>query len=176
VKNNSNSIKTLTLSASALVLCVLCLLFFRGPMSLVSAFFIPVIIVIFAKYNITAYYVLTLISLFLITIISFQTQLIFVIGYILLALALRSVLIYDGEKVIIQPFRILIYLMLVSLILYISIRLTDLLFATPLHQMMLGLANNNLLVYFMIIFIESIFVALINLVLLKTITARVRFK
>lgn len=168
-----NTIRALTFSSLTLVLCFLCLLFFRGPISIMSAFFIPVIIVLFARYNISAYYGFTLSGLIIITLINFPTQIIFAISYFLFALALRFYLLDNVHSFKINHKFILLYLLLISVILFISIHMTDLFFSTPLHQMMLKLANNNLFVYFSIILIESLLIVYINVMLLKTLFSRI---
>jgi len=80
VIENNQKIKTLTMSAFGLALSVLSLILFRGPISIVSNFLIPAIIVLFSG-NKPEGYGLTSIGLFVVTLLFFPTQIIFVAGY-----------------------------------------------------------------------------------------------
>ena len=76
-----NQINVLTRSALALALSVVSLLLFRGTTSIVSAFIIPVVIALFSKRNEVLSFVYIATSLIMMTVLFFQTQIIFIIGY-----------------------------------------------------------------------------------------------
>jgi len=85
--------RMLTMAAFTLALSSVSIFLFRGPVSILSAFLIPAIIVLFSKGYGIAYYILISMGLLLTSVLFFQTQLIFTTGYAFMAVALRLFLL-----------------------------------------------------------------------------------
>lgn len=166
----------LTRSAIALAMCVVSLLLFRGPSSIVSALVIPAVIVLFSgeEERTSLIYIAT--GLLMMTGLFFQTQIIFVVGYLVLAIALKHFFLNAGMKVRISCLRVLKYLFSVILVLFVGIRVTQSLFLIPLHDMMLRLSNNQPSRYFAILLVEGGIITLMNLIILKTFIAKIKNK
>ncbi len=166
----------LTRSAIALALCVVSLLLFRGPTSIVSTFIIPAVIVLFSSGRERSSFLYIATGLLIMTGLFFQTQIIFVLGYLLLSIALKRFLLDSEMKVRISPFGILKYLLSVILVLFVGIQLTQILFLIPLHDMMLRLSNHQPVRYFAILLLEGGVITVLNLLILKAFAARIRIK
>ena len=172
IVDSRSELRSLTSAALALAVSTVCLLIFRGPVSIVAALIIPAVIVLFACQNKPLYSGLLSIGLLVVTLLFFQTQLLFVAGYLCLALALNNLLISADMKVRLHPLPVMLYLLVTVIILYGGIRLTEHLFLVPLHQMMLRLSGHNPLRYAAIIFAESLFICAFNVVILKLFISR----
>ncbi len=172
IENNNKNIKILTMSAFALALSVLSLLLFRGPVSIVSTFLIPAIIVLFSRGELKSY-LLVSVGLFIIALMFFPTQIIFVATYMLLSALLNVLFITSDFKVKTNPLGVLGYILIVSLVLFVGIRLTELVFLVPLHTMMLRISGNNMLFYAGILFLEGIFVSIFNIGILRLFIYRI---
>jgi hypothetical protein len=170
-----NQINALTRSALALALSVLSLLIFRGTTSIFSAFIIPVVIALFSKRNEVLSFVYIATSLIMMTVLFFQTQIIFIIGYLLLSLVLKCFLMDAAMKVKFSFTGILKYLLAVMAILFMGIWLTQVIFLIPIHDMMLRFSNNHPLRYLGILLVEGIAITLVNLLFLKAMTSRIKF-
>ncbi|WP_422485874.1 hypothetical protein [Gudongella sp. DL1XJH-153] len=172
IYNNNKNIKTLTMSAFALALSVFSLLLFRGPISIASTFLIPVIIVLFSRGQLKSY-LLVYAGLFTTTLLFFPTQIIFVATYMLLSALLKVFFITSTFKVNISLLGVIGYILIVSLVLFVGIRLTELVFLVPLHTMMLRISGNNFLSYSLILVIEGIFVSIFNIGILRLFVPRI---
>ncbi len=170
----SDQTKVLTRSAIALALSMISLLLFRGATSIVSTFIIPVVIVLFSKRNEPISFIYIATGLLMMTALFFQTQIVFVAGYLLLSLVLKYYLLDYRNKVMFSVPGILKYLFAVIVILFIGIQLTQWIFLIPLHDMMLKLSNNQPLRYIGILLMEGIAITLVNLLLLKALTSRIK--
>lgn len=169
--NNRQLIQTITGASFTLALSAVCIMMFRGPISIVSTFLIPPIIVLFSNRYISLYHILTSMGLVLMTMIFFPTQLVFVFTYILLALVLDNITKKGGRF---PPFnKIIIYISLTITTLFIGIRLTQLIYMIPLHTMMLRISRNNFFFYFAILFVEGLIVSMFNFGILKVFRKRV---
>lgn len=173
IEDNNKNIKILTMSAFALALSVLSLLLFRGPVSIVSTFLIPAIIVLFSRGELKSYFLVSA-GLFITTLLFFPTQIIFVATYILLSILINIFFITSDLKVKTSPIGVLGYILIVSLVLFVGIRLTELVFLVPLHTMMLRISGNNMLVYSGILFLEGIFVSIFNIGILRMFISRIK--
>lgn len=172
--DDRDQINVLTRSAIALALSVVSLLLFRGAISIVSTFIIPVVIVLFSRRNELYSFVYIAAGLLMMTVLFFQTQIIFVIGYLLLSIVLKHFLMDSALMVKLSFSGILKYLLAVIIILFMGIQLTQMIFLIPLHDMMLRLSNNQPYRYFGILLVEGIAITLVNLLLLKAITSRIK--
>lgn len=166
----------LTRSAIALALCMVSLLLFRGATSIVSTFIIPVVIVIFSKRKESASFIYISAGLLMMTALFFQTQIIFVIGYLLLSLVLKNFFLDSTMKMKVSLSGIVKYLISVIVVLFIGIQLSQIIFLIPLHDMMLRISGNNPLGYLGILLLEGIVIILIHLLILKAFTSRVKVK
>ncbi|MCR3956934.1 MAG: hypothetical protein NUK57_11615 [Gudongella sp.] len=172
MKNNEGKIKTLTMSAFGLALSVLSLLLFRGPISIVSTFLIPAIIVLFSG-NKNGGYVLTSMGLLTVTLLFFPTQIIFVFGYIILGHFLKLLIIDSNQRVKLITLNFILYVIITTLVLFLGIRLTELIFLVPLHTMMLRISGSNPLLYLGILFFEGLLVSIFNFALLRLLNSRI---
>lgn len=170
----SDNLMTLTSAAFVLAFSILCLLLFRGPVSITSAFAIPAVIVIFSKGHGTRYLLYVSMGLIAVVMAFFQTQTIFILGYLLLSLALKFLLLDPDMNVKIRFLPSLGYILSVMLILYGCIRLTEAVFMIPLHTMMRSLSGNRPLLYAGILLIESLFVFFFNTIILRLYFTRLK--
>ena len=162
------------MSAFSLAFCILCLLVFRGPLSIASALLIPAVIVAFSKNHGLLYYVLTSAGMIAVTFLFFQAQTFFVIVYLLLSFALRLLLVSSDMTVRLQPVRVIIFILLAAAVLYIGIRLTQWVFLVPLHRMMLRLSGDDPLRYLAILLVEGTAVFALNAAILKAFFSRIK--
>lgn len=169
---NNQKIKTLTMSAFGLALSVLSLILFRGPISIVSTFLIPAIIVLFSG-NKPEGYGLTSIGLFVVTLLFFPTQIIFVAGYLILGLFLKLLAVSSSLKVRFKPIGFILYTTITSLVLFAGIRLTELIFLVPLHSMMVGISGGSPLSYAGILLLEGLLISFFNFGILKLFKSRI---
>ncbi len=172
--DTKNQTKTLLMSAFSLALCILCLLAFRGSLSIASAFIIPAVIVVFSRNCGVFYYVLTSTGLTTVTFLFLQSQTFFVIVYLLLSFALRRLLVSPDMEVRLKPVGVIIYILFTTAILYIGIRLTQWYFQVPLHRMMLILSGYNDLRYFAMLLVEATLVFALNAIILKALFPKIR--
>ena len=170
----SRKLSVLTMAAFALCLSVIAFLLFRAVLSFLAAIVVPVVIVMFDRTDHRRYYLLMTAGLILFSFLFFRTQLVFVIGYLLLSLAMRSALLTPDMNIKITPLRVSLYALLVSLALFICIRLTELVFSVPLHGMMLRMSGSNPFIYLLILLIEGLLVSGGSILLLTASRARIR--
>jgi len=169
-----NPTKTLLMSAFSLAFCILCLLAFRGSLSVASAFIIPAVIVAFSRNCGISYYVLTYTGLMVVTFIFSQTQMFFVMAYLLLSFALKGLLVTPDLEIRFKLVNIIIYILLTTAVLYTGIRITQWYFLVPLHRMMLILSGYNDLRYFVILLLEATLVFVLNAIILKALFPKIR--
>ena len=172
IRKGSNSI-LVARSALSMAMSLMSLLIFRGTVSILSAFLIPAIIVVFAGNFGLPYYILTTGGLLLTTFLLFPTQILFVMGYALLALFLKPLFLKE-ERLRTNFPRVLIYAATASFVVFIGIYLTELIFLVPLHSMMIRLSGGRPLIYVLIIGAEGGLIALSNILLLKVFVSRLK--
>lgn len=175
VQTKSSQAGNITSAAIAIALTVVFMLVFRGPASIISALVVPAVIVLLAKNKGLIYYILISCGLVFFALLLFQTQLVFVGGYLLLSLALKLILVGKNSQIKLKPLPISLYTASVIIVLFLCIRLTEWLFLIPLHQMMLRLSDGNPLLYLLILFAESILICAVNIAFLKVFYARMAF-
>ncbi|NDL67108.1 hypothetical protein [Anaerotalea alkaliphila] len=163
--------KLLALSGMAVCLSLLSLLLFRGTTSLLSAGAIPVLLALFLYRHPVRSFLATATALLVATVFFFTTQSLFVLGYVLLGSLLRLFLYrFRAGNGIRGGFAA--YVLAVSGVLYLAIRLTEWAFRVPLHQMMLTISNGRWQVYGLVILLEGLLVGLFHRVLLTSMAAR----
>ncbi len=164
--------KALVVSSLALALSSASFLVFRGPISLVSALLVPSILVVFLRKSGRAYEVITYIALMIMVLLFFQTQVVFAFGYILLALAFKAFVSKPGTQVGRRILQLLLHVVLVALVLFICIILTEAVLGVPLHSMMMRMSRQNPAIYVGILLLEATLVCTVNILLIKSISAR----
>ena len=172
-QNTREQKKTALIGAAfCLALSALSLLLFRGPVSLISAFFIPASILVFSINQGKVYYSLTTSGLLLLAIFFFMPQTFFVLGYILLAILFRILFLKTGQSFLSNKLKVLVALLSTSFILFLGIRLTQWVFLIPLHTMMVGISKGNPFIYGGILLLEGFLVLSINLAFLSLLNRR----
>lgn len=168
---------SISYSSIAICLCMVSLLLFRGPLSLMSAVVIPLIIAILSYKLHMRYNFLAAAGLSIITGLFFTTQLIFVMTYLLMGLLIK-LLLYSKRSNVISFWivRFVLYVVSTGTLLYLGIRLTEALFYIPLHEMMLRMSNGNMGIYGLIILAEALFVSSIHFVIMHNIRKRLLFQ
>jgi len=164
------------MAAFTMALSSVSLLLFRGPISILSAFLIPVIIVLFSRGYGRSYYILIFIGLLLVSALFFQTQLIFTAGYGLLAVGLRVFFLDRDMFLKLGISKMLLYLGSVVLILFSGLWLTEKLFLVPLHTMMLKISGGQIHVYLGILLIESVLVTSCHILVLNGFLKRLKIR
>ncbi len=158
-----NATNTLTASAFALALSIINLMLFRGTISILAACFVPAIIVIFSKGQKMNYYLYVSVGLFLVAPMFFQTQIVFVAGYVVLALGMRLLLIDRDLNLRRGLVSSAGYVLLVAVILWMGMILTEYLFLIPLNSMMIRLSKGSNVLYMGILLLEGLLVFLVNM-------------
>lgn len=156
----------LTMASFSLAVSTVSILLFRGPISILSALLIPAIIVLFSKGSGMTYYVIVSMGMMILSVMFFQTQVIFMALYVFLAIALRMLVINQSWNLVLSISGVLLYLFTVVLALFSGIWLTEKLLLVPIHTMMQMVSDGRVLVYFLILLIESVLVTLCNFLVL----------
>lgn len=156
--------KEIVLSAIAISLALSSLMIFRGSTSLASALFIPLTIAIFTKNHSNRLFIFTGALLVFSTVALFTTQTVFVLGYMLMGYMLKKA---HGK------FGFLGYVVATAFLLYIGIRLTELVFLVPIHQMMNRISGGSIFVYGGIVLFESLFVSFVQFGFLRTVDKKI---
>ena len=156
----------LTASGMTLTLCLLSLMLFRGVLSLLQALIIPVVIVLMTGRQPWKYTIAAGLSLFVLTLAFFSTQVVFMVVYFMIALTLLGMLslMKSGSR---QRCLLFIpYWILNSLLLFFGLKMTDYVFQTPLHAMMLRLSSDDSLRYAAIMMLEAAFISGVHLLVI----------
>ncbi|MDP2814629.1 MAG: hypothetical protein Q8S15_03785 [Erysipelotrichaceae bacterium] len=169
---NGRNTHYIALSGMTLALCLLSLMIFRGPLSLLQALIIPIVMVIMTIKQPWKYTFAAGISLLMLTLAFFLTQIIFMIIYLMMAFLLLILVstIQRGPRH--RNLLIILYLLINALLLYLGLRLTDIIFQTPLHVMMLKLSSDNNILYASILIIESTFISIFHLLIVLNVSRR----
>ena len=172
--NRREQTRMLSTASIALALSVVSLFLFRGVTSILSTFMIPAIIVLFSKKDDLTVFAYTAFGLITVTVLFFQTQIIFVTGYLFLSLALKHYFMESEMKLKISLSGVVKYLLIVVAVLFVGIQLTQIIFLIPLHDMMLRMSNADPLRYLGILLLEGVAITLFNLLILKAFTSRIK--
>jgi hypothetical protein len=158
-------VRYIAASGMALTLCLLSLLLFRGALSLLQALLIPLIIVLLTKGQPWKYMIAVGLSLFILTLIFFPTQAVFMVIYLLMTLILLGLLSLMKSGSRLRYLLIIPYWILNSLLLFFGLKMTDYIFQTKLHTMMIQLSGDNMLVYAAIMMLEAAFISILHFLL-----------
>lgn len=164
--------RALAASSLALALSVASLITFRGPISIISAMLVPSFLVLVLGRVGRAYQLASGVALVIIAAFFFQAQVIFVIAYIMLALAFR---VFAGSFVASAGSRVILYPLLmaaVAMVLFCSLYLTEAVLGVPLHRMMLRISRNDPAIYAGVLLLEAALVCSVNLLLIRAISSR----
>lgn len=169
---NGRNTHYIALSGMALALCLLSLMIFRGPLSLLQALIIPMVMVIMTIKQPWKYTFAAGISLLMLTMAFFLTQIIFMFIYLVMAFLLLN-LVKKLQRESRRYYLLMIpYIIVNALLLYLGLRLTDIIFQTPLHAMMLKLSSDNNFLYASIMVIESAFISIFHLLIVLNVSRR----
>lgn len=169
---NGRNTHYISLSGMTLALCVLSLMIFRGPLSLLQALIIPMVVAIMTLKQPWKYTVSAGISLLILTLTFFVTQTVFMIIYLMMAYFLL-ILVTKLQRESRRYYLLIIpYVIVNALLLYLGLRLTDIIFQTPLHAMMLKLSSDNNFLYASIMAIESTFISTFHLLIVSNVYRR----
>ncbi len=169
-----NKTRTITLAAFVLSLCIICIMLFRGSMSIMSSLLIPPLIAVFSLNQKKIYWLYVTLGLILTVSVLFNTQIIFVSGYILLALALRYLMAGRDSNINTGFFNSAAYIILSMAVIILGIMLTEKVFLIPLHSMMLRISGGKLVVYTGIIFVESALIFISNIMIFKLLFSKLK--
>lgn len=169
---NGRNTHYIALSGMTLGLCLLSLMMFRGPLSILQALIIPIGMVIMTIKQPWKYTVAAGTSLLILTLAFFLTQIVFMIIYLLMTFLLLMLVtkIQRGPRN--RTLLFIPYLLANALLLYLGLRLTDIIFQTPLHVMMLKLSNDRTFLYAAIMVIESAFISTFHLLIVLNVSRR----
>ena len=162
-------------SGLAIVLSVVFIMLFRGPISIISALTIPAGIALFMRPASRAHFILTSFALLIIVVIFVPTQSVFALCYIILATGLKYFIVSNSGKIKLGFFSVVAYILCASASIYLGIRLTELIFSIPLHQMMLHLSAQHFLRYLLIVLIEGVLICIANLSLLHFFLCKINY-
>lgn len=165
--------RSLAFSGVMIAISLLCLVLFRGVLSIVQAIIIPVVIVLFS-YKLPRVHILAnRLSLLVLSLIIFPVQVVFVLTYLLMAAFLQGVCHYSNLQPIRKWTARIFYFLFIGFMLYIGIIMTDIILGTHLNEMMRQLSRGNYMIYFVIILIEALIVSTIHIVSLYIIRRRI---
>lgn len=173
-KNQYNGRTThyIAISGMTLALCLLSLLMFRGPLSILQALIIPIVIVTMAIKQPWKYTFAAGISLLILTLAFFLTQTVFIIIYLLMAVFLMILVTNIHRESHRSYFLMIPYAIINAILLFLGLKLTDMIFQTPLHLMMLKLSGGNNFLYAAIMMIESAFISIFHLLIALNVSRR----
>lgn len=172
IQSSGKTAHYIAASGLALTLCLLSLMLFRGILSLLQALIIPVVIVLLTARQPWIYTFAAGISLLALTLVFFPTQLVFMIIYLLMAFMLLGLvkMTRNGSR---RRYLLFIpYLLLNCLLLFFGLIMTDFVFMTQLHAMMLRLSGFNMVLYAAIILLEAAFISSLHLLVILYIRRR----
>ena len=166
VRLNGRNTHYLALSGMTLTLCLLSLMLFRGVFSLVQALIIPIVFVFLTTNQPWKYTGAASISMLILTFVFFSSQIVFMIIYLMMASFLMVLvsMIQRGSR---KSYLLFIpYLIINGTLLFVGLRMTDVVFQTQLHAMMLRLTDNNNFLYVAIMMMESAFISVFHLLII----------
>ena len=169
---NRKAARYIAASGMALTLCLLSLMLFRGILSILQALIIPVVIVLLTGRQPWKYTIAAGISLLVLTLAFFPTQAVFMVIYLLMALTLLGLVSLTKGGFQKRCLLCIPYVILNSLLLFFGLKMTDFVFQTQLHAMMLRLSGNAALPYAVIIILEAAFISSLHLLVILTVRRR----
>lgn len=168
--------KEFVYSSLALALSSASLGVFRGPISIVSALFVPSILAIFLKNSGKAYRMLTYAGMLAIALLFFQTQVIFALGYIMLSIAFKAFQEEAGTRHGNRFARMSAYVAFTAIVLFVCLYLTEAVLGVPLHAMMIRITRQNPIVYALVLVLEALLVCFANILAINAISRRLRLQ
>ncbi|MDW7655977.1 MAG: hypothetical protein SCM11_02255 [Bacillota bacterium] len=163
---NGKAARYLAVSSLALTLCLLSLMLFRGVLSLLQALIIPILIVLLAASQPWIYTFAAGLSLLVLTLVFFPTQVVFMAVYFMMAIFLWGLVSLMKSKSRKRWLLFIPYVILNSLLLFFGLRMTDFVFQIPLHAMMLRLSGDDSLRYAAIMSLEAAFISGLHLLVI----------
>lgn len=166
--------RALAISSLALAVSSACMLAFRGPTSIASALVVPSVLVLLLGKVAVAYRVAAYAAFLIVAMLLFQTQVVFVFGYISLSLAFSATFGDRSSKASGRNLRFIASIWLVALVLFVCIALTEAVLGVPLHSMMMRLSRQNPAIYAGVLLLEAILVSAANMLLIRSVSSRLR--
>lgn len=155
--------RSIAFAGLSIAICLVCLILFRGVLSIVQVIIIPVVLVLLNGKQPLVYAAATGISLLILSLIFFPVQVVFVFTYLLLAFFLQKVHQHSNHRPLQKWGLRILYLFIVGLMLFTGIIITDKVLGTQLNTMMLRLSRGDQMVYFLIILLEALVVSTIHI-------------
>ena len=165
--------KVVIMASLSLAISSVCIVLFRGPVSILSAFAVPATLVLFSRGYGRLYPVLVSLGLLLISLMLFQTQIVFAASYLAMALAIRLLLLDAEMNLSVGLGRGLLFQAIVALLLFAGLWLTEKLFLIPLHTMMLRISGGRAEIYVLLLVLEALLISACNILLLKGFLKRI---
>ncbi len=164
MENNSNSIKitvrTIAQGALIITFIILCFLFIRGVINILNSVLVTLAIYFFSLNKPARGIIVFLSALFVVCILFFSTQIIFLTLYFLISQILVLLKRLKWHKII----SILALTIFNSIAFWGAIVFTDLIFGLRINQFMLTILNGNILLYIALLIAEGFFSGLILIV------------
>jgi hypothetical protein len=162
------NVSVITRGAIAVALIFVCFSLFKGPLNILNALLVPLILYI-SLLNQKLKEMLTVFAVALIfCFIFFRFQLFFIIIYCLIALLLKNL----QEKRIKTFISVIVLSSALTLSFWLGVMLTDLVFSTHMNEIVLKLLNGNILVYAAVLLSEGAFIGVCQLLISKSLYKR----
>ena len=162
-RERSHFARHIAISGMALALCLISLMLFRGVLSLLQALIIPTVLVLLTGRQPWTYRLAVGSALLFLTLVFFPTQSVFIATYLLMT----AVLFLYLRRV--QPASRLRFLLFIpywalnGVLLFVGLVMTDFVFLTQLHGMMLRMSGNHPMRYAAILLLEAAIVSACHL-------------
>jgi hypothetical protein len=166
VKNNSISVNSVTEGALMIALVFVSFSLFTGVTNLINAVTVPILIYIYIRRHRTKEIAALCSGIFFICLIFFRFQVVFVMIYMIFALALNMISKKSRKKLIsFTTFHAVVFTGLLF-----CVPVTDLLLGTSLYNALTGMSGGSSLSYIVLMFVQSIvisFMLLAGMIFLK---------
>ncbi len=172
IRLTSKKARSIAASGMALTLCMLSLMLFRGIFSLMQALIIPAVLALLTARQPWIYTFAASLSLLVLTLVFFPTQFVFIITYLLMTAALLKLMVLTQNGSLQRYLLFIPYVIINGLLLYSGLRMTDFVFQTQLHAMMLRLSGDHSLLYAAIMMLEAAFISSLHLLIILTVRRR----
>lgn len=162
----------LTHTAVSLTLIIISFMLFRGSSNFLNAVTIPLVFYLnFSKFDFKYFSTLVLLS-FIISILFFFQQLIFIFFYALMALFIKYLLQYNYHQFI----KIIILSLGFGIGFYTTLTLTDVLLGTALRNILVSVAAGNIFFLILIYTLVSLFASISLLLIIPAIEKELNSK
>lgn len=154
----------------ALTLIYVFFLLFKGPTNILNTLFVPLTIFIFSYRNNLRERLIFYFTILIFSALFFNIQIFFVMAYCIIAAILRIITVNNFRMI--SSFISLTTSL--SLLFYLGIILTDLVFQTRMYSITMKVLNNNIGVYLTVLLIEASFICILLLFFSKLFKKRIK--